>query len=44
MTTPVKPQLTITREKCSYANRYKAARKPTCGCRVCITKWNDKKD
>jgi hypothetical protein len=31
------------REKCGYADKYKATRKPTCGCKVCETKWNDKK-
>lgn len=28
-----------TREKCSYADRYKAKRAPTCGCRACGEKW-----
>jgi hypothetical protein len=26
-------------DKCSYADKYKAERKPTCGCFVCETKW-----
>lgn len=25
--------------KCSYADRYQAKRKPTCGCTVCNVKW-----
>lgn len=27
------------REKCGYADQYKALAKPTCGCRVCGEKW-----
>lgn len=27
------------REKCSYADKYKAIRKPTCGCKSCEQKW-----
>jgi hypothetical protein len=30
------------KEKCGYANRYKAERPPTCGCRACEAKWNQK--
>lgn len=33
----------ITKEKCGYADKYKAVRKPTCGCRVCNDKWDNKK-
>lgn len=32
----------ITKEKCSYADKYKAIRKPTCGCRACNEKWNER--
>lgn len=28
--------------KCSYADKYKAQRKPTCGCDVCRIKWESK--
>jgi hypothetical protein len=28
------------KEKCSYADKYKAIRKPTCGCNTCNIKWN----
>lgn len=30
------------RDKCSYADKYKAIRPPRCGCKVCEKKWNDK--
>lgn len=30
------------REKCSNASRYKATKKPTCGCKSCFLKWRDK--
>ena len=29
----------LTRETCSYADQYKALRRPTCGCRTCWSKW-----
>ena len=29
------------KERCSYADKYKAIRKPTCGCKVCNKKWQD---
>lgn len=25
--------------KCRYADKYKATRAPTCGCKVCLSKW-----
>ena len=28
--------------KCSYADKYKAMRKPTCGCLECERKWKEK--
>lgn len=30
----------MKKEKCSYANKYKAIRPPTCGCQHCWVKWN----
>jgi hypothetical protein len=32
----------IVNLKCSYADRYKATRPPSCGCIVCALKWHDK--
>lgn len=32
----------MVKYKCSYADKYKAIRKPTCGCKVCEDKWNAK--
>lgn len=39
----VVPALEITREKCSYAARYKGVVMPRCGCRVCWDKWEEQK-
>lgn len=33
----------ITKEKCSYADRYNAIRPPTCGCRFCYNKFLDER-
>lgn len=30
------------KDKCSYADRYQAKRKPACGCKACEDKWNKK--
>lgn len=30
------------RKVCSYAKKYKAIRKPTCGCDYCNSKWDEK--
>jgi hypothetical protein len=27
------------RERCSYADKYKAIREPQCGCKACERKW-----
>ena len=32
-------RLKNNRIKCSYADKYKAIKKPTCGCEVCMLKW-----
>jgi hypothetical protein len=32
----------MKREKCSYADKYKAMRAPTCGCITCEKKWAEK--
>ena len=29
----------VYRDRCTYASKYKAKRRPTCGCQVCATKW-----
>ena len=31
------------KQKCGYADKYKATKEPTCGCRYCIIKWEIKK-
>lgn len=33
---------TYKRESCTYANKYKALRKPKCGCFKCNKKWQEK--
>jgi hypothetical protein len=30
------------REKCTYADRYKAKYAPRCGCKACETKWAER--
>lgn len=30
---------TVWRQKCGYADKYKAISKPTCGCQACWNKW-----
>ena len=30
------------KDKCSYADKYKAMKPPTCGCKLCNEKWNRK--
>lgn len=32
------------RKKCSYADKYQAKRKPTCGCQTCEEKWKKRKE
>jgi hypothetical protein len=32
----------IVKLKCSYADRYKASRPPSCGCIACTLKWHDR--
>jgi hypothetical protein len=31
----------ITREKCTYADKYKSIVMPTCGCRMCWDRWRE---
>lgn len=31
----------ITREKCTYADKYKGIVMPTCGCRMCWDRWRE---
>lgn len=32
----------MAKKKCSYADKYKATRAPTCGCDTCKAKWMKK--
>lgn len=37
----IKEEKEVKRSKCSYASRYKAKRKPTCGCETCEFMWKN---